>query len=141
MPKPDWFGESIFFQIANPAAGVNAVVQPDGGTLWHVLSISAAFLAGAAAANRYLYIAHVNGVVDTGLIYSSSAIVAGGSGTYQCSSFYQGQPYDFGGNILFPLGPLCYLNNTNSLRLAVFGIQAADQISSIYVTCERMLEE
>lgn len=141
MPKPDWFGESIVFPVVNPAAGASCLIQPPAGTMWHVLSISANFTCSAAVADRRLYIAHVNGLVDTGLVFNGTAFAALGTAAFECSSLFTGASYNVIGHILFPLGPLCYLNNTVYLRLGVDGIQAADQISAIAVTCERMLEE
>jgi hypothetical protein len=141
MPKPDWFGESIVFNVAAPAAGVAAAVLPPAGTVWHVLSISAAIVTDATVANRTLYIAHVNGLYDTGMLLQSVTIPATTTRYWECTSFYYGIPFVILSRFMFPLGPLCYLTNTNYLRLGVDAMQAGDQISSIYVTCERMLED
>ena len=103
MPKPSWFGESIVINVANPAAGNTALIQPPGGTMWHVLSITANFLAGAGVGNRYLNIAHVNGVVDTGILFNSTVIVAAGNWNFECSSLFTGIPYTWLSRIVFPL--------------------------------------
>ncbi len=141
MPKPNWFGESIVFQIANPAAGALVEVRPAAGTLWHVLSINASFLASAAVANRFLYMADRNGVSDTGHVFYPTATVAGGNPIIAASSRWTGNPIGVAGYLQFPLNPLCYINDTNYLVINAVAMDVADQFSSIFVTCERMLDE